>query len=184
MIILVDMDDTIEHLLCPWLNWLNKAYDKNVQESDVVSWDMQDAYPDLSVEQIFEPLDVPEFWDTVTPIEGAREALERFLSRGHKIYVVTSTPVGSVRPKMERVLFRYFPFFTFDDVIITSNKQLVRGDVLIDDGYHNMVGGTYKKILVDAPYNRKYDEREAGAVRVRNWAEIEAAIERIEEEQC
>lgn len=57
---------------------------------------------------------------------------------------------------MDNVLFRYFPMFTWDDVIITAHKQLINGDVLVDDGVHNLVGGSYEKLLMDAPHNRKF----------------------------
>ena len=180
MVILVDMDDTIEHLLIPWLDWLNKEHGKNVRESDVVSWHMKDSYPDLSEEEIFAPLYGEDFWNTVTPIEGAAEALQRLIEQGHQVYIVTATPYQGLRAKMEKVLFRYFPFLSWNQVIITSNKQMIKADVMIDDGYHNLVGGDYIKILVDAPYNRRYDEKADGMIRVYNWSEIENVIEGIE----
>ena len=183
MIILVDMDDTIEHLLVPWLDWLNARYGKNVRESDVVSWDMRVAYPDLTLDEIFEVLDEDAFWETVPPIDGAREGLEYLIERGHRIYIVTSTPVRSVRAKMERVLFRYFPFLNWNQVIITSNKQMLKADVMIDDGYHNLVGGAYRKILVDAPYNRGFDEKKDGMIRVHNWKEIVETVAMMEAEE-
>ena len=176
MVILVDMDDTIEHLLVPWLDWLNRKYGRNVRKSDVHSWDMRIAYPGLMLEEIFGALDEEEFWDTVPPIEGAAEVLERWMKQGHQVYIVTATPPRSVRAKMERVLFRYFPFLSWDQVIITSNKQLLKADVMVDDGYHNLVGGDYRKVLVDAPYNREFDEKKDGMIRVHNWKEIEEAV--------
>ena len=110
MVILVDMDDTIEHLLVPWLDWLNRKFGRNVRKSDVHSWDMRIAYPGLTLEEIFGALDEEEFWDTVPPIEGAAEVLERWMKQGHRVYIVTATPPKSVQAKMERVLFRYFPY--------------------------------------------------------------------------
>lgn len=184
MVILIDMDDTIEHLLVPWLNWLNEKYGKNITESDVTSWDMKVAYPDLTYDQIFAPLDDASFWDTVPPIDGAPEAVKWMIERGHDVYIVTSTPHRSVEAKMERVLFRYFPFISWDHVIVTSRKQLLKADVMIDDGYHNLVGGAYEKILVDAPYNRMMDEKKDGMIRVRNWGEIEKAVLEIEKKHA
>ena len=35
--------------------------------------------------------------------------------------------------KMDDLLFKYFPFLDWDHVIVTSKKQMIRGDVLIDD---------------------------------------------------
>ena len=180
MTILIDMDDTLEHLLTPWLRWLNREYGKNVEPSDVVSWNMQESYPDLTKEEIFAPLDGEAFWDTVTPVEGAPEAVEDLIRRGHRVFIVTAASFKSVAAKMERVLFRYFPYLSWDQVIITSNKQMIRADVMVDDGYHNLENGDYVRILVDAPYNRKFDERKDGMIRVYNWEEIDQVIRKLE----
>lgn len=83
---------------------------------------------------------------------------------------------------MERVLFKYFPFLTWNDVIITSHKQLVNGDVLIDDGIHNLEGGNYFKILMTAQHNKKYDAEANGMLRVGTWAEVYTAITALAEE--
>lgn len=80
---------------------------------------------------------------------------------------------------MEKVLFRYFPFLSWKQVIITENKQMIRGDVLIDDGPHNMIGGSYRKILFNANHNRDFDEASVGAERAENWNEVYTAIQRI-----
>ena len=75
-----------------------------------------------------------------------------------------------------------FPSLTREqvfDVIITANKQMIKGDVLIDDGVHNHIGGGYEKLLMDAPHNRGIDAEGNGMVRVKNWAEIYREIRRI-----
>ena len=113
---------------------------------------------------------------TVEPVPGAAEALQKFMAAGHSVYIVTATPHESVPEKMNDLLFRYFPFLTWNQVIITANKQMIRGDVLIDDGVHNLEGGSYKKILMTAPHNRNYDAEANGMIRVSNWTEIEKII--------
>ena len=57
---------------------------------------------------------------------------------------------------------------------------MVRADVMSDDGYHNLPGGDYVKILVDAPYNRKYNKKEDGMFQVYNWVKLEAIIVELE----
>ena len=83
---------------------------------------------------------------------------------------------------MEDLLFKWFPFLSWDQVIITFRKQLIKGDVLIDDGVHNLEGGDYKKILMTAPHNRNYDAEAHGMIRVHNWDEILQVIERLKTE--
>lgn len=181
MRILVDMDDTIEQLLVAWVNVANARFGTNVTCEDVTDWDVSRAFPGVSHDEIYGIISEDDFWKNVEPVPGAAEALKRFIDRGHEVYVVTVTPHEQVKSKMENVLFKYFPFIDWSHVIITSKKQLLKADILIDDGFHNLVGGDYYKILVDAPYNRDFDERSEGMVRVFNWEEIEKAVYDYEE---
>lgn len=180
--LLVDMDGTIEYLLPAWLGRINKRYGKNITVEDLKEWDLAKAYPGLTTEQIMnESLD-DDMWDEIQPIPYAAEVLKRLKDRGHQIYIVTATPYQSVPAKMDRLFFKYFPFFNWSDVILTEHKQLLKGDVMIDDGIHNLIGGDYQKILFDQPYNRYFDAEANGMTRVTNWLEIEEIIKKIAEE--
>ena len=179
MTILVDMDDTIEQLLQAWIRDANEEYNRNVSYEDVTSWDVSAAFPGLTREQVYGIPMRPGFWKNVDPIPGAAESLKRLMDAGHEVYIVTATPHESVPEKIKEHLFKYFPFLSWRQVIITGNKQLIRGDVLIDDGVHNLEGGEYFKILMTAPHNRDYDAEGNGMIRVHNWAEIEEVIHRL-----
>lgn len=179
MIILIDMDDTIEQLLRAWLKGVNERYGYSVRYEDMTSWDVSAPYHGLTKEQVYSIPDEPGFWGTVEPIEGAAEVIRSFMDEGHEVYIVTATPYISVAEKMEDLLFRWFPFITWDQVIITRRKQLIRGDVLIDDGVHNLEGGDYIKILMTAPHNRDYDAKGNGMIRVNNWEEIREVVSGI-----
>jgi len=181
--ILVDMDDTIEQLLQTWVRKLNEKYDRNVDYEDILSWDIDDAYPGLTKEQVFSVPFEPGFWKTVEPIPGAAEALQRLIANGHEVFIVTASYPESVPEKMNDLLFRYFPFLSWRNVIITAHKQMIRGDVLIDDGIHNLEGGDYTKILMTAPHNKSYDAEANGMIRVHNWAEIENVIANLEQKE-
>ena len=181
MIILVDMDDTIEQLLKTWLERVNALCGRNVVPDDIKEWNLAAAYPGLTREQVYGVADAPGFWKDVEPVPGAAEALKHFMDEGQEVYIVTATECGHVAEKMNDVLFRYFPFLTWSQVIITGRKQMIRGDVLIDDGIHNLEGGEYKKILVTAPYNRDYDAEANGMIRVNSWDEIVRVIDAMAE---
>lgn len=180
--ILVDMDGTIERLLDAWLVRLNKRYNRSVTVDDIAVWDIGEAYPGLTPEQIMEDIYGDEIWGEVQPIENAAEVLKQFIDDGHEVYIVTSTPYQSVQAKMDKLLFRYFPFLRWRNVIITSNKQLVAGDVLIDDAIHNLVGGPYQKVLFDALYNRDFDAEANGMIRAHGWLEVKEIIAKMAEE--
>lgn len=79
------------------------------------------------------------------------------------------------KTKVERLL-ELFPFLDWEHIIFACNKQMVRGDVLIDDAPHNLVGGEYAKILFDRPHNRSFDHVAHDALRVNTWEEIDQVI--------
>ncbi len=183
MVILVDMDDTIEQLLKTWLKRVNEQWGRDVKPDDIREWNMAVAYPGLTREQVYGVADMPGFWKDVEPVPGAAEALKHFMDEGHEVYIVTATEISHAAEKMRDVLFRYFPFLKWEQVIITGRKQLIRGDVLIDDGIHNLEGGEYRKILVTAPYNRDYDAEANGMIRVHNWDEIVRIIDNMAKQE-
>ena len=180
MIILVDMDDTIEQLLPALVNRANERFHRSASVDEITDWSIVCAYPGIEKRQILNLMYEPGFWDTVEPVPGAADALRYLMDKGHQVYIVTASEFDHIPEKMERVLFRYFPFLSPDQVIITGRKQMIRGDVLIDDGIHNLEGGEYRKILFTAPYNKDYDAEANGMIRVHNWKEIIEVIDRMQ----
>lgn len=174
--ILIDMDDTLEDLLESWVAELNKMYGTNVNHEDIDDWDIGLFFPTLTRFQIFEPLFTCDFWDSVKPKEDAVKYVKKLKDDGFQVYVCTNTNYKTLKDKMDKVLFKYFDFLSWNDVIVTTNKQMVDADFLIDDGVHNMLGGKYKGILMDAPHNRKFNEREYNIFRAKNWQEVYAYI--------
>lgn len=174
--ILVDMDDTIEHLLFAWVNCLNKRHGTSVEYKDIREWNLCTAFPTLTKEQVYAPLVEDDFWETVKPIDGAAEVLEWAIGEGHEIYIVTASTYHTLKSKMENVLFRHFPFISWDRVIITSNKQMIRGDMLVDDAPHNLENGQYVKVLMTAPHNMNYDAARNHMIRVHTWNDVKECI--------
>lgn len=183
--ILCDMDDVLEELLPAWCAWLNWHYDLFIKPSDVLDWDMTRTYTMLSAEQVYEPLFIPEFWDSVLPKKDAVEVVHRLIYEGYPFYVVTATRYQTIEEKVKRALFTYFPFLDWSQCIIVRDKSMIKGDVIIDDAIHNLGGDRKLRLLMDAPYNRDYDEAANGVTRVYTWHDIYRAIKDYEaKEEC
>lgn len=174
--VLVDMDDTIINLLDAWVDRLNRSCGTEVKAEDITQWNIVESFLTLTSEQVYSPLLCDDFWYNVMPKEGASEALQRLINDGHKALIVTSSLYQTLRTKMDVALFGYFPFITWKDVIVTKYKQLIKGDVLVDDGVHNLENGDYFKILMDAPHNRAYNAEANGMRRVFDWGEAYSLI--------
>lgn len=172
--ILVDMDDTIENLSEAWVAYLNNRYGTSVSVSDISSWDISQAFPTLSKSEIYGALKETELWGAVKPLPGAVKYLKKLVEDGNEVFIVTASHPDTVEAKMNLVLFRYFPFIPYQNVIISSKKQMISGDILIDDGVHNL-GGKYMGMLFTANHNRTVSDNELSelnAVRVNNWKEV------------
>jgi len=177
--ILVDMDDTIENLTEAWVSWANRRYGTAVSADDIRSWDPSEAFPGVSHEQIYAILQEEALYATLKPLPGAVEALRSLVEAGHRVYILTNTDYRVIRAKTEAVLLRYFPFIPMDRVIFAAHKAMVKGDVLVDDGPHNLLAGDYKKLLFTAYHNRDFDAEAHGMTRVNSWAEALREIERL-----
>lgn len=138
--VLIDLDDTMTHLVNAWCQWLNRAHGTTVSEDDITDWDIAQFFPSLSEEQIFEPIHTDEFWWQVEPKSDASHYMKLLADEGFDVYVCTSSGFDTIKSKFEAILRRHFPFITRQNIIVAQNKQLINGDILIDDGVHNLEG--------------------------------------------
>lgn len=169
--ILFDADDVAETLVQSWVDILNEQYGTKVSLEDVADWDISLAFPTLTKKQIYGALQEERLWANLQPTPGAQEYLQRLHDEGHELYMVTATDYRTCRVKIERIL-ELFPFLDAEHIIIAHRKQMVVGDVLIDDGPHNLVGGRYFRILFDQPHNRCFDESKYGMYRAVGWEQV------------
>ena len=173
--ILVDLDDVLNDLLDRWVELLNKKYSLNANAQDLDAWEVQKIYPTLTVEEVYQPLYENDLWGRLSPRPASVEYLKKLVDEKHDVLIVTASVYQTLPVKMDW-LFANFPFLSWENVIITRRKQLIKADVLIDDGIHNLENGEYFKILMDSPNNRDYDAQKNGMVRVYTLKEAYEAI--------
>lgn len=181
--ILIDMDDVLDNLLEAWVSELNDLYGMSVDPNDINDWDLSLFFKGISTRSLYMPLFWERFWEGVKPKEGAVEGVEKLLDDGHEVFVVTAAHPNTISTKLNKCLFKYFPCITRDEVIVTSHKQMIVGDVLIDDAPHNLIGGKYIGILFGAPHNAKYEAEKNGLIRANSWDEVYNIISKIAQEE-
>lgn len=179
--VLIDMDDVLENLSEVWIQILNERHGTSVQPEDIKEWDMTKAFPSLTRDEVFMPLYEEPTWMRVTPRPGAQEAVTKLKEDGHELIVVTASHPNTVRYKLNHVLFKYFPEITYDQVVITSKKQLICGDVLIDDNPSNLEGAAYAGILMTQPHNLSYNIRTEWIKRAHTWGEAYELVHQLSE---
>jgi len=112
----------------------------------------------------------PGFFRQAPLIAGGRETLEE-LNRRYELYIVsaaTEFPL-SLAEKVEW-LGEHFPFIPWQRIVLCGSKEIVSGDIMIDDHFKNLDLFKGRRLLFTQPHNQPHDNR--GHERVNSWAEV------------
>lgn len=173
MDIRLDVDD----VLCNFVGRLCEMYcrdwDDDVGPEDFKSWNFSQYVRPECGQQLYVYLDMQEFYDGLELVDDAVEGVNELIAMGHDVAFVSALMPTSQRAAYLKTewLKRHFPPLP---IVLTKAKHLVRGDVLLDDGLHNLATWPGRGVLFSRPWNQfgaTYD----GPV-VRSWVEFVAGI--------
>jgi len=160
MIILVDMDNTIADFEGRFIEVWQQRYPHipHVPREERRHFYQTKDYPPEHAKKVTQLIAHPDFFCELQPIPGAIEALHAMAAMGHDVFLCTSSYFNyheCVSCKYQWV-HNHLGQGWQRRVIITADKTVVRGDVLIDDRPELKGGFTpvYEYILYDQPYNR------------------------------
>lgn len=161
----LDLDGVIWDLVKPWVDKYNIIYNDNVDIYSIKEYNLSKSLTKASYNDIKNILFEKSFWDNVYPFKNSFEYLNK-LNSEFDLYIATKTDYRIFKTKVDRLL-SLFPFLNKDQIICIANKSLLNVDWLVDDCDDNLIGGNFKKIILDAPYNkdsqflRAYDLKDA-----------------------
>jgi 5'(3')-deoxyribonucleotidase len=189
MRILVDQDEVI----CKWikriLQYYNEDHGTNFTDADISTWDVTMNLGPSSEPALRAYMRYTEFYKDLEPVDGAIEGMRNLINLGHDVIIVTAVPkcAGmSYNGKIEW-LRKNMPFFSLDNFIACKRKDLIKGDVMFDDGFHNIKafnecswkeGRAVKSVLFTRPWNEK-EVLEPGMKRVSTWEEFLELIRKL-----
>ena len=91
MKIIVDIDGCINDLVDKTLAMYNAETNKNIQVSDIVSYNFYDCLPKEDAEGICKLFKRKELWNSLSPAHNSQVGLKTLIDRGHKVYLATAT---------------------------------------------------------------------------------------------
>ncbi|HEX7730098.1 MAG TPA: hypothetical protein VF392_13780 [Terracidiphilus sp.] len=118
------------------------------------------------------------FYENLPVIEGAVVALNEMLQAGYDVRICTSPLTAFRNCVLEKYewIERYFGSEFTRRTILSKDKTIVRGDLLIDDNpdLHQIHSRppAWAQIVFDAPYNRQVRDRQ----RLGSWKEWSAVV--------
>lgn len=165
-VIFIDQDDVCNNYVENFVDRYNKKFSKNKTEEDVISWDIlshlgQEAECLFYEYEIFKDLNVREHCYEVFKVLFESDLFE--------MYILSAAHPYSVRYKFDWIKEK-LDFFDTTHFVTGCNKNLYKGDILLDDGIHNIEEFTNGEgIIFDRPHNRSY---KGNAKRVYDWYEF------------
>lgn len=155
MIIICDVDGVVADLHTPWLQRYNEMSGDSLTVDKIVTWHISDYVKPEYRSRMFDILREPDLYKDVKPIPGALEAIQ-YLRTLHRVVFATSCVKGMADQKWEWLeangaLPRRY---SHKDLVVTTDKALIQGDVIIDDSMEHCLAFNGGAVLFDQPWNR------------------------------
>ena len=173
MLIFVDVDDVCADLVTEWIRCYNADKDYNLKVEDITSWDIWKHVDPTVATGIYDYLLIPELYYNIVPIEGSLDGVRELRDMGHRVVFATTANTIQMKPKHEWL--SGFGFFEGGDprkdYITVGDKSLLFGDLLIDDGVHNIDGFNDSGIVFARPWNKECEHSDK-YVYAYNWDNV------------
>lgn len=169
--ILVDMDEVLANMIPMWLYEYNMSYDDNLNLDMVTDWDTSKLVKPECGKKVYELLKTPGLFRYLEVLPHAQEVIQRLLDADFEVVIVSDSPkghaycqrhddpmnFGNPTDDKREWLLDNFPMIPSSNVVFTSQKWRVMGDLLIDDKPETFeifqeLGRDV--LLVDMPYNQ------------------------------
>jgi 5'(3')-deoxyribonucleotidase len=155
----IDIDGVLRDQVQAFTNRYLRAYpDHRNLIKPVTSWDMHLFYPlGKEIYKLWFGEWCKDCMEDAIPYIGAVGFIGLLKEQGHKVYLVTSQPRGT-----EHFTLAWVDKYKFehDGILFCSNKRLFAGDMLLDDGEHNLRAVdefVTKPVCFDQPWNQGWD---------------------------
>lgn len=182
MIIACDIDGVLNNLVAKTLEVYNFRNQKNIQISDITSYNFFDCLSPEDAKGIISLFKEKALWDSLKPLQGAQESLKQLIKKGHKVYLATATDPVNFKWKIDW-LTQFYTFIPSDNVIRINDKSLLKCDVIIDDCLDNLIGNFAERICLNYPWNQSATKDYAYNIhRCNNWHDIVSVINKLEQE--
>jgi 5'-nucleotidase len=168
MILLVDMDDVIANTELGFHQKLEVSFPQIAQiaPEQRTCFDFEEQYPLEVVQQITH---APGYFASLPPVPGAIDALRAISASGIEVKICTSPLLGSPTCASEKLAWvkRLLGSAWQERLIITRDKTIVRGDILIDDKpeLKGCATPTWEHVIFSRPWNQQVKSKR----RLESW---------------
>lgn len=151
--ILFDMDDVITNTLHSFMKIYNEENNSNYTVDDIREWDLVSKFG----EGIFDIFRQQDFFYDLDPKNDAVAVLTELInSTKYDVFIITACNSVDELAQKVRWLQKLIPDFNLNRIISCKEKEIIRGDLIVDDKLANLYACEpfMKCVVYDMPHNR------------------------------
>ena len=167
----IDCDDVLYKCNAYAVELLNKEKGYSLDPNGVKVWGKNGSQYDERIAYFKSP----EFYKNQPLFSGAKEFINK-LSKIAEIFFVTAVPPSCISARAERIISDFGEYVDPQNIIFATRKDVVRLDILLDDGSHNILKtpSTYG-VLMRRPWNANL----SGSLSVNTYDDFIHVVEMI-----
>ena len=180
MRILLDQDQVLANWVGRVLEWYNEDHGTKHSVDDVHDWGLS-ILGESGKYFVRSVIRYPDFYQDLEPIPGAIEGVKALIDKGHDVVIVSAVPPSAGHCYHGKLVWlrKHMPFFDLNNFVAAQKKQLVSGDILVDDNTKNLEAFAPYGTAIAFDYHWNDDFQ---GLFVSNWTELLTLIDRIENE--
>jgi 5'(3')-deoxyribonucleotidase len=170
--LIVDMDDVMADASGAIIKIYNEEFGTSYTHEHFNGTSLWDNNFKNNYLQIRHRLHEVGFFRNMTVKNDAVEVMKALYQK-YEVYIVSAATEfpNSLKEKIDW-LGQHFDFIPWQRVVLCGDKQIVTGDIMIDDHDKNLRHFKGQTILFDAIHNQSFENYE----RVKNWREVAGVL--------
>jgi 5'-nucleotidase len=167
--ILVDMDGVLADVYHRFLDLHEKESGVRLDLKSIIGLKEAEAFPNL-----LNWVNTPGFFRGMPLMTNSQRVLKR-LNENYEVIVTsmaTEFPISLTDKQLW--LEEHYPFISWKQLVFCGRKELINGDLMIDDHFKNLDNFSGETLLFTQPHNMNVTETRH--TRVGSWTEIEKLL--------
>lgn len=179
MIIACNINNILCNLQEVVVNLFNERYGTHYTLNNFTEYDVMNILPTSEAVEMQAMYGETGLYNLVKPLIGSQSSLQKLISDGHQVYLVTDAIPKTYGEQVE-FIHRYFPFIDDSHIVAIKHQHLFRCDVLIADNLSSLLAKPYyHRICFNYPWNESKKDYIYDIHRCYNWDDVIAAINKI-----
>jgi 5'-nucleotidase len=167
--ILVDMDGVLADVYSRFFDLHEKESGKRIVIQNIIGLKEEDAFPNL-----LNWVNTPGFFRVMPVMADSQRILKRLNSKYEIIVISMATEFPISLTDKQLWLEEHYPYISWKQVVFCGRKEIIKGDLMIDDHFKNLDHFTGDTLLFTQPHNMNITETRHR--RIESWIEIEKLL--------